>query len=178
MHIKRLLAAAALAVTASAAHAVDSVALEYGSGNRSDFVRFSAQWNWQKPLWTSGTTELTGHWDANITRWDQSRYRNIANNSKNFTSIGITPVLRLQRAGSKTGPYAEAGLGAHWFSSIYDNNGRTFSTHYQFGTLLGAGYRFTQNFDLGVRVQHFSNGGFESPNPGINVATVRGAYRF
>lgn len=176
--IAALVIASSASLAASSAFAVDSVALEYGNGNRSDIVRLSAQWNWQKPLWTSNAWELGGHWDANVTRWNEKRYQNIPGNSDNFNSIGFTPVFRLQPKGSKTGFYGEAGLGVHWFSALYNNNGNQLSTHYQFGTLFGTGYRFSNNVDLGLRVQHFSNGGFKSPNSGVNLAIVRAAYRF
>jgi lipid A 3-O-deacylase len=178
MKALRSLTALALVLSASSAFAVDSAAIEYGTGNRSDIVRLSAQWNWKKPLWSSASTELTGHWDVNLTRWNESRYNNVPGQSESFWSTGITPVFRLQGANSKTGLYGEAGLGAHYFSSLYNNNSNQLSTHYQFGTLLGAGYRFTRNFDLGLRVQHFSNGGFKEPNSGVNLAIMRAAYRF
>lgn len=168
----------AFAIAASAAHAVDSVAIEYGTGNRTDITRVSAQWNWKKPLWTSSQTELTGHWDANATYWHGSRFNNVPGSEQNFYSLGITPVLRLQGLNSRTGPYGEAGLGAHYFSDLYNNNGSQLSTHYQFGTLLGVGYRFSNKLDLGLRIQHFSNGGFKQPNTGVNLAIVRAAYRF
>jgi lipid A 3-O-deacylase len=175
--IKALLALA-LACAATCASAVDSVALEYGTGNRTDIVRLSAQWDWQKPLWQSASSELRGHWDANLTHWHGSRFNNVVGASQDFVSAGITPVVRWQGANSKTGLYGEAGLGVHWFSSLYNNNGSQLSTHYQFGTLLGTGYRFSNKFDLGLRIQHFSNGGFKQPNTGVNLAIVRAAYRF
>ena len=52
---------------------------------------------------------------------------------------------------------------------------RTSSTAFQFGDHLGAGFRFgpQDRYDFGVRVQHISNGGVSSPNPGINFFLVR-----
>ena len=35
-----------------------------------------------------------------------------------------------------------------------------------------------QQYDLGVRLQHLSNGGIENPNPGINFLILRFAYRY
>ncbi len=178
MKALRAATALALVLSASSAFAIDSMALEYGNGNRTDVVRVSAQWNWKKPLWSSASTELTGHWDVNLSHWKENRFDNVPGQTQNFWSTGVTPVFRLQPAGSKTGIYGEAGLGVHYFSQLYNNNTSKLSTHYQFGTLIGVGYRFTQNFDLGLRVQHFSNGGFKEPNSGVNLGLVRAAYRF
>jgi hypothetical protein len=178
MKALRAWTALALALSASSAFAVDSMALEYGTGNKTDVVRVSAQWNWKKPLWTSASTELTGHWNVDLMHWKENKYNNVPGQTENFWSTGITPILRLQAAGSKTGVYGEAGLGVNYFSQLYNNNTSQLSTHYQFGSLLGVGYRFQQNFDLGLRITHYSNGGFKSPNSGVNLALVRAAYRF
>ncbi|WP_304797578.1 acyloxyacyl hydrolase [Lacisediminimonas sp.] len=167
----------AFTLVASAAFAVDSVALEYGVGNKTGVARVSAQWNWNKPLWQSGQSQLVGHWDVNASHWKGTRFNNIPDRNQTFFTLGVTPVLRWQGL-EATGPYGEAGLGLHYFSDLYNNNGSQLSTHYQFGTLLGAGYRFSNKIDLGLRIQHFSNGGFKQPNTGINLAVVRAAYRF
>jgi lipid A 3-O-deacylase len=169
--------AMAFTLMASAAVAVDSVALEYGVGNKTGVARVSAQWNWEKPLWKSAQSQLVGHWDVSASHWKGTRFNNIPDRNQTFFTLGVTPVLRWQGLAA-TGPYGEAGLGLHYFSDLYNNNGSQLSTHYQFGTLLGAGYRFSNKLDLGLRIQHFSNGGFKQPNTGINLAIVRAAYRF
>lgn len=175
--LKNMVLALALAGVAGSAAAVDSMALEYGVGNRTEIARVSAQWDWKKPLWQSGQSQLVGHWDAQLSHWHGSRFNNVVGQSQNFWTAGITPVVRWQGLG-KTGGYAEAGLGVHYFSDLYNNNSNQLSTHYQFGSLLGVGYRFANKFDLGARIQHFSNGGFKSPNSGVNLLFVRGAYHF
>lgn len=169
--------AAALTLTSSAALAVDSVTLEYGVGNKTAVTRVAAQWNWAKPLTHTADGVVVGHWDVSASHWHGSRFNNTPGQSQSFYTLGVTPVIRWQSKG-ETGAYAEAGLGLHYFSDLYNNNGSQLSTHYQFGTLLGAGYRFSPKFDLGLRIQHFSNGGFKSPNTGVNLAIVRAAYRF
>jgi hypothetical protein len=178
MKALRALTALALVLSASSAFAIDSMALEYGTGNKTDVARVSAQWEWKKPLWTFATTEIGGHWDVNLMYWQENKFNNVPGQTETFWSTGVTPVFRWQGKGSKTGVYGEAGLGAHYFSSLYNNNTSQLSTHYQFGTLVGVGYRFNNKFDLGLRVQHFSNGGFKQPNSGVNLGLVRAAYRF
>ena len=84
--------------------------------------------------------------------------------------LGFTPVARLGRS-----PYLEAGVGAHVLSDLDVGTGRDLSTHFQFGDHVGVGLRFG-NYDLGVRLQHLSNGGLRNPNPGINFVILRLQY--
>jgi hypothetical protein len=52
------------------------------------------------------------------------------------------------------------------------------STHFQFGDHIGLGYVFSDAFELGLRLQHFSNGGYQEPNDGVNFVVLRARYRF
>ena len=97
--------------------------------------------------------------------------------SKDFTDIGLTPVLRYQ-ALDRTGWYAEFAIGAHLFSDLYDNDGHKLSTRFEFGDHVGFGYVFSNRFDLGLKYQHFSNGGIKEPNSGVNWTVLRASYRF
>jgi len=92
-------------------------------------------------------------------------------------AIGITPVFHLQND-DLTGLYSEAGVGLQHLFETYDNNGRRLSTNFQFASHLGIGYVFRNKLDLGMRIQHFSNGGIKKPNGGVNFIVVRAGYRF
>jgi lipid A 3-O-deacylase len=63
-------------------------------------------------------------------------------------------------------------------SHVYNNNGRAFSTAFQFGDHIGVGYVFSNGWEAGLKIQHFSNGAIKKPNPGANVATVKVGYHF
>ena len=52
------------------------------------------------------------------------------------------------------------------------------STAFEFADHIGLGYVFNNKFDLGLRVQHYSNAGIKKPNNGENFVVLRGAYRF
>lgn len=157
--------------------AVDSASLEFASGNKSKIVRAGLQWDWASKWFQSNGTNLGGYWDLTGAQIMENRYQNIPGNSKNIYEIGITPVFRLQKD-SKFGPYAEAGIGAHIFSDLYDNNNRHFSTKFEFGDHIGIGYVFTSKWDVALKVQHFSNGGIKKPNSGANFAVLKAGYRF
>jgi hypothetical protein len=169
-------ALAALSILPATSHAVDGVSIEAGTGNSTQLVRFGAQWNWGTPLLQFGSTHLSGYWDASIAQWRGNRYQN-TDATQNITDIGFTPVFRFE-GNSKKGPYFEGGIGAHLQSHLYDNAGRKLSTAFEFGDHIGFGYVFQNNFDLGIRLQHFSNGGIKHPNNGVNFAVVRAAYQF
>jgi lipid A 3-O-deacylase len=177
----KILAIGCLLASVQAAHAIDytpdSASLEFGTGNKTQLVRVATQWDWGSKWWQSNGTHIGGYWDLSLAEFRQDKYQNVLNQHKNLTDIGFTPVFRFQND-DKKGLYAEAGIGLHLMSHLYDNNGRRFSTAFEFGDHLGAGYVFSNGLDLGLKLQHFSNGGIKEPNSGANFAVVRAAYRF
>ncbi len=152
------------------AHAVDGFAVEAGGGNGVDLWRVGAQWKWQKKWFTGGAWHLGGYWDLQLGRW---------NGASSITDLGLTPTFRFEPS-SGYGPYVEAAIGFHYLSGKNITGAKQFSTSFQFGDHIGAGYRFGERgrYDLGLRLQHVSNGGIKKPNPGINFALVRFQYHF
>lgn len=159
------------------AQAADSASFEAGAGNRTDMVRFGVQWKWDRQWWQSNGTHIGGYWDASVFLLRGSEHRGIRGNTQKLWAVGITPVWRLQ-SDTRMGFYVEAGVGLHLLSGLYDNAGRQLSTRPQFGDHLGVGYVFRNNWDLGLKLQHFSNGGFKKPNDGVNLATIRLIHTF
>lgn len=173
-----VLAGAALLGLQSAAHAADSYSLELAAGkHHTQLARVAAQWNWDKKWFDSNGTHLSGYWDASLAMWQGNRYKGVDGAKQRFADIGFTPVFRFERS-SKKGPYVEAGIGLHLFSELYDNDGRRLATAFQFGDHIGAGYVFSNGLDLGLKLQHFSNGGIKTPNGGADFAVLRAAYAF
>jgi len=157
-------------------YAVDSASIEFATGNKTQVARVGMQWKWESRWWQSNDTHLGGYWDLTLAQWRGTRFQN-SDQSQNITSIGITPVFRLQSDTLK-GFYAEGSIGIHYLSDLYNNNGRQLSTRVEFGDALGIGYVFQNNVDLGLKIQHFSNGGIKEPNSGVNFAVIRFAYPF
>lgn len=158
------------------AHAFDAASLEVGTGNASQFVRGSLQWNFGKPLYESSNFRIGGYWDLDLAEWRSNQYMNVPGRTQNLTEAGITPTFRLQVPGSKI--FLDAGLGAHLLSHLYNNNGRRMSTAFEFGTKIGLGYNLTPATDLAVVVQHYSNGAIKEPNNGVNFASLKLIHRF
>jgi lipid A 3-O-deacylase len=163
-------------LSASAMDPVSSVSAEFATGNKTKMVRVGAQWNWERKFFQSNGTHLGGYWDLTLAQWRGTRFQH-TDNTQDITDIGLTPVFRFQ-SDSLKGLYGEAGIGAHYLSDLYDNNGRRLSTNFEFGDHLGVGYVFESGLDVGVKFQHFSNGGIKHPNNGVNFAVLRVAYPF
>lgn len=180
-NIIRSLAAVAALAAAQAGHAadglVDSVSLEAGGGEHVQVVRFSAQKDWNKNWLATSGYHLSGYWDANVAYWRANDWLDVSGNRKNLAVIGITPVFRWE-ADDKLGFYADAGIGAALFSSVYRNTHRQLSTAYEFADHVGVGYVFANKWEVGARLQHYSNGGIKHPNGGVNLFLVKAAYHF
>jgi hypothetical protein len=158
------MAAAAGYLICSTAHAIDGVAVELGRGDdRTSLLRIILTDRWHKAVRApSNVWRLAGYWELEAGAWD--------NPEESTAEIGVTPVFRFERAAF----YVEGGIGAHLVQARISAQ-RTFSTALQFGSHGGIGIH-SGKFDVGVRVQHLSNGGVSSPNPGINFVLVRVHY--
>ncbi len=169
---------ASIAAAASfPALAVDSVSFETGYGDHTRMVRVAIQSTWDKQWWKSNGTHVGGHWDLSLAHWRGSRAGDNRGHSQDIAVLGLTPVFRLQN-NSLRGFYVEAGIGAYLLSDLYDNDGKRFSTAFQFGDHVGLGYFFSNDLEIGLRIQHFSNASIKKPNPGVNFAIVQLRYAF
>jgi hypothetical protein len=171
------LCAAQASVAADGYGYIDSASVEAGGGEHVQVLRFAAQSNWNKNWLPAAGYHLSGYWDANIAWWRANQWEKIPDNRKNLAVIGITPVFRWE-ADDKLGFYADAGIGASLFSSVYKNTHRQLSTAYEFADHIGAGYVFDKNWEVGIRLQHYSNGGIKHPNGGVNLMLLKAAYHF
>lgn len=158
-------------------HAVDSVSLEFASGNKTQMLRLSAQWMWNEKWWQSNGTHIGGYWDLALAQWREQNYKGSADGHRNLASVGITPVFRFQHD-SNIGMYTEAGIGLHLLSDTYNNNDHVLSGNVQFGSHIGIGYIFKNNVDISFKFQHFSNGGIKQPNDGVNFSILKISHPF
>lgn len=180
MHLKNLpiacLASLMLLGASLPAQAVDGVAFAAGTGSRVQFVRGSLLWNFQKALYESENLAIRGYWDLDLAHWRGTRYNNQPGQHQNLNEIGITPMFRFQKPGSKF--YGEAGIGPHLISELYNNNGDKLSTAFEFGSKLGIGYVFSPRASVGLSIQHYSNGGIKHPNSGVDFVSMKVSYFF
>ena len=145
------------------AQAVDGVSVQAGRGDdRTYLLRFAVTDQWRERGPAPSGWYLAGYWELAAGLWD--------NTEESTAELAATPVFRFERRAI----YVEGAIGFHLVQARISAH-RTFSTAFQFGDHLGAGVRFGpgRRYDLGVRVQHISNGGVSSPNPGINFVLMR-----
>ncbi len=179
--LKSLALAATLLVSHAAFAAddklIDSVYGEFATGTQTQMVRAGVTSDWSQRWFQSNGTHLSGYWDASAGAWRANRYQNVEGSKQHLYDIGFTPVFRYERD-DKKGFYAEGGIGLHMLSELYDNATYRLSTHFQFGDHIGVGYVFNNKWELGMKIQHFSNGGYKKPNSGVNFLNIKAAYHF
>lgn len=156
---------------------LDSASLEAGSGSQVRMLRVGVQSNFAPRWFQSNGTHLSGYWDAAVAEWRGNAYRNVKGERQYITIFGLTPVFRLQ-ADDLKGWYLEAGIGANLLTKLYDNNDDHLSTSFQFNDHLGAGCVFNGGWDVGIKLEHFSNGGIKKPNSGVNFVLLKVARKF
>jgi hypothetical protein len=131
-------------------------------------------WGWQRRWGERGV--LSGFHEVSIGHW---RADDVGGGHATVTQAGIAPVLRYWWGSGRSGWFGEAGLGANVVVPIYRTRDKRFSTTFNFSEHLGAGYRSADGAgEWSLRVQHFSNGGIEKPNPGENFVQLRWTMAF
>jgi hypothetical protein len=180
--ILKSFAAAAIVLASQSALAaddklIDGVYGEFATGTKTQMVRAGVTSDWDQRWFQSNGTHFSGYWDASVGAWRGTRYQNMPGATQKLMDIGFTPVFRFQRD-DKKGFYAEAGIGVHYLSKLYDNDDNRLSTNFQFGDHIGIGYVFDNKWELGMKIQHFSNGGYKKPNSGVNFVNVKASYHF
>lgn len=172
----------------------DSLRIAYGSAFTQDVeagdLRLAARWHikdfekgyngdWQTRLMVEA---VYTYWHSTI----GSSATKSARGADNIHGFFITPVLRLEDAGSASvNPYLEIGLGVGGISDdeIRRKN-RAYplrkSSNFQFEVKVGGGLIFgeRQQFELGAQWVHYSNGNTSSPNYSFDALQLEGAYRF
>lgn len=176
--MKKLLGFLVTLLLSTPVWAVDGISVELGNGDYTDTARVGAIWNWDKQWFTEGNWLVAGFWEASLGTW---KGRSGVGNNQNITDLSITPVFRFQQKNpSGIAPYLEGAIGFHLITPTFVYANRHFGSAFQFGDHIGLGARFgdRQQFDLGYRYQHLSNGGIKKPNQGININQVHFTYHF
>src|SRR5258707_9171931 len=159
--MKKIFAAVIFSFPVTVAHAFDSISAEAGHGTRGvDMWRLGLQWK-QEPAWLAGHTNWSLYWDATLGAWE--------GDLGSVSETALTPTFRFSGG---NGLYLDTGVGVHLLSETRISGLLEFSTKFQFGNHLGAGYRHGR-YDASVRLQHLSNAGLRNPNPGINFLQIR-----
>ena len=157
---------------------IDGIDTVIGTGEQTDNFRFGLRWDLRTLSLGKGKWALTASLSPNYSVFSGQAQDGNRVEVKDF---GLTPVLTLIPRKDPRGPFDpffEIGIGAHYLSEKQVGP-KTFSTHFQFGDHIGLGLRFKGLLDykLAYSFQHLSNGGIDSPNPGINFHLLRLGFR-
>ena len=178
MYLKTLTAIAAtlLSLPACATDA-RSASLEFGASSKVRMLRLQLQSHWDQRWLRSNGMHVGGYWDGGLAQWRGKASRNVLGQYQHISNLNFTPMFRLQ-SDTLRGWYGEGGIGINLLSKRYDNNDDFLSTVFQFNDRLGVGYVNRQGWDVGIRAEHFSNGGIKRPNSGVNFLVLRVARQF
>jgi lipid A 3-O-deacylase len=145
--------------------------LQAGSaGRKTQMYVAGATWDWGWHRQFSHGA-MHGYWEVSFGRW----VTDVGGGSSAWeTQVGLTPVLRWQPKSAHNW-FAEIGIGANLILPIYRSADKRFSTTFNFGDHLAIGRQFGAHHrhELALRLQHFSNGGIDQPNPGENFVQLR-----
>jgi hypothetical protein len=153
------------------------VSLAAGAGD--DVTRLEIAWvsdsvgsGWQLGSWRADL-----QFEANLGYWIPDADREAG---ERIVDIGLTPVFRLGRDHASARFFIEGGIGAHLLSDTSPYAGRAFSTAFQFGDLIGVGWRWghDRRHEVSLRLEHFSNASIKQPNQGIEFVQLRFVRRF
>lgn len=98
-------------------------------------------------------------------------------NSQSNLVLAMSPVLLFPAFSFNNTPfYVEAGIGVSLVDETHFAD-KNISTHYQFEDRVGLVADFGET-NVALRVIHYSNAGFKSPNPGLDFITLSMARRF
>ena len=132
--------------------------------------------------WNTGWDVLPAPWavylEASVSRW-RSR-GGYPSDGGVLTQLALIPVFRHRMDQGRSPWFMEGGVGVTVTSSLYRSGATHFSTSFNFGSHVGAGYSFGagRQHEVSLRVEHFSNAGIKHPNPGENFAQLRYLCRF
>lgn len=136
------------------------VSFSLGQTGESTMVyRLGLQSNWDVSWWQTNVGRVTGYWDGAYSYWD-------GDETSSSHSLSFAPVFVYEFAGESVKPYIELGVGVAAFSSTEVENNELGSS-FQFEDRIGVGLRFAGGHEVGVRAIHYSNGGLQTPNDGV-----------
>jgi lipid A 3-O-deacylase len=175
--ILTLLLPVTLAAVTPAALALDGISAEAGAGKDTTIYKLALQNDWDADYAFLRENHLRTYWEVDVAEIEGRKSQDIEGRTQKLNDFGFTPVLRWQEDNSQ-GVFAEIGIGAHYFTQTYNNDGRVFGSDFQFGDHVGLGYRFRNHVEVTLKFQHYSDADIKQPNPGLNVGVIKVACSF
>ena len=116
---------------------------------------------------------LSGYWDANWRSGAATRL-NVPGEHQEPHGGRHDAVFRYEPTTSRASMATPASA-QPLFSSCTATTTSALSTAFEFADHLGVGYVFANQWELGAKLQHYSNGGIKHPNSGVNWFVAEGS---
>ncbi len=172
-------AAASLSLLAlTNAAKADGVTVELGEDGDGDFRvgRLGLQWDWNENLYELSGWKLSSYWQLEFAKWQSNS--NPTQEAANVTA-GIIPMFHFLGKPGFMQPYVDVGVGITLFTDS-KLAGHEFGSNFQFTDILGAGFNVgaRNQWGIGYKFQHYSNGSVRPPNSGINFHQLTLTYHY
>ncbi|MBU3023873.1 acyloxyacyl hydrolase [Aestuariibacter sp. A3R04] len=128
-------------------------------------------------IYTDWFGDIKLYWEASINVWEYGENDTHSTN----VAIALSPVVvkKITDLNNKYPLYIEAGIGA---SLVNDREfaGKNIGSHYQFEDRLGLLLSLdgADQQQIALRYMHYSNGGLNSKNPGLDFLNLSYSYHF
>jgi lipid A 3-O-deacylase len=154
----------------------DRMSTEIGGGEHFSVGKVAAQWDWNDDLLTVFGWSVSSYWQLEFSKWqsqqDSSQY------GANLTA-GVIPMFRFTGDKAYYQPYVDVGVGVSVFTDSRIGESE-FGSNFQFTDVFGIGINFGKRnqWGLGYKFQHYSNGSVRAPNSGINFNLLNLTYKY
>lgn len=150
---------------------VDGVDVAVAGGFQGqDIYRVALRKEWALDWYQDEIGRFSAYADASWNLW--------RDDSEDIQVLALSPVLRFDFAHGpgELIPYLEVGIGAAYLERSHLGE-QLLGTRFQFEDRAGLGVRNRQ-WDLALRVMHYSNGGIKKPNHGFSMLMASLGFRF
>ena len=153
------------------------VFVQSGAAGSTRAASVGAWWAWDREWAIAGGT-LSGYWEGSLSAWSYPAMD--GRQTAWLGQLGLVPVFRYRQDGAWSKWFAEVGVGLTLTSTVYETQRRRFSTNFNFGDHVAVGRALgsSNQHEVALRLEHFSNAGISKPNPGLNFVQLRYSYRF
>jgi len=150
----------------------DAIAGEFGYGEDVRVQSLDLDFDWCRTCRLAAPEHTSLAWEFNAQAMQGHRSHEA---NDNLFALGAMPLLRYGWPNRDGGLFVEDGIGVHLLSRTRLYNERELSTAFQFGELLGVGFRFglRNACEIGIRLQHMSNADIKTPNDGVTFVAIR-----
>ncbi len=154
----------------------DGMLAEVGGGDHINVVRIGARWDWKEDLLDVFGWKVDSYWKLEFSRWQSTRD---ASQEGVSVTAGLIPMFRFVDKQNHFRPYIDVGVGVNVFS-VSRLEDHQFGSNFQFSDVLGFGAHFgnRNQWELGYKFQHYSNGSVRVPNKGINFNFLTLSYMY